>query len=134
MRNVFTAFASSNIRGGLVAAAFLTFISGCAGGGSPVSDPAQAEEILSMALEAWKSGTSSDDLASRKPSIVVHDPDWKSGTSLVTFEPQPARLAGNNVTLPVRLTLKTGKGRKVQRTAVYSITTSPMNMIVREEG
>lgn len=134
MRNGFAAFASSNIRGGLIAAAFLTFISGCACGGSPVSDPAQAEEILSTALEAWKAGTSSDDLATLKPSIVVHDPDWKAGTSLVTFEPQPARLAGNNVTLPVRLTLKTGKGRKIQRTAVYAITTSPVNLIVREEG
>ena len=128
--NLFTAL---NVRHGLIAAMFLTLASGCACG-SRVSDPAQAEEILSTALEAWKSGTSSDDLASRNPAIVVHDPDWKSGTSLVTFEPQPARLAGNNVTLPVKLTLKTGKGRKVQRTAVYAITTNPVNLIVREEG
>ncbi len=134
MNRFFKVIAASNARHGLIAALFLTLASGCACGGSRVSDPAQAEEILSTALEAWKSGTSSDDLASRSPAIVVHDPDWKAGVSLVTFEPQAARLAGNNVTLPVKLTLKTGKGRKVERTAVYAITTNPVNLILREEG
>ncbi|MBI1325066.1 hypothetical protein GC170_18025 [bacterium] len=134
MNRFFKPIAASKASHWLIAAVFLTLASGCACGGSRVSDPAQAEEILSTALEAWKSGTSSEDLASGNPAIVVYDPDWKAGTSLVTFEPQPARLAGNNVTLPVRLTLKTGKGRKVQRTAVYAITTNPVNMIVREEG
>lgn len=134
MNRYLKAITGSSVRHGLIAAMFLMLASGCACGGSQVSDPAQAEDILSTALEAWKSGTSSEDLASRNPAIVVHDPDWNSGTSLVTFEPQPARLAGNNVTLPVKLTLKTGKGRKIERTAVYAITTHPVNLIVREEG
>ena len=108
-------------------------LSGC-GCGSPVSDAASAEKVLATALEAWKSGTTSDSLASQNPSIVVVDPDWKSGAGLVSFEPQAARLAGNNVMLPVRLTLKTGKGRKIERVAVYAITTNPVNLIVREEG
>lgn len=134
MRNCNLKIVGLSLRTGLVAVAFLTSLAGCAGGGSPVSDPAHAEEILSTALEAWKSGTSSDSLAALKPSIVVIDPDWKAGAGLVSFQPQGARLAGNNVTMPVRLTLKTGKGRKVERMAVYAITTNPVKMIVREEG
>lgn len=134
MRNCIAKLSNLRLRSGLIAAAFLTLLSGCACGGSPVSDPANAEKVLSTALEAWKAGTSSESLAALSPSIVVFDPDWKAGAGLVSFEPQSARLSGNNVTMPVRLTLKTSKGRKIQRVAVYAITTNPVNLIVREEG
>lgn len=134
MRKILDSITNAKFLGTWIAAASMTLISGCACGGSPVSDPVKAEELLSTALEAWKSGSTSSDLEKGASSIVMFDPDWNSGIRLESFEPQPARLAGNNVTLPVKLTLKTGKGRKVQRTAVYAITTEPVKLIVREEG
>ena len=134
MRIYLNGISNACTRSGLITAACLTILSGCACGGSPTSDPADAEKVLAKALEAWKSGLTSEALADSDPSIVVFDPDWKAGAGLVSFETQAARLAGNNVTLPVKLTLRTGKGRKIQRMAVYAITTNPVNLIIREEG
>lgn len=134
MRNLSIPTHVSKAHCGILAAMVMTFVSGCGMNAEPVSDPVQAETVLSTALEAWKSGTTCEDLEKRTPSIVVVDPDWKAGAGLLAFEPQPARVAGNNVTMPVRLTLKTSKGRKVERTAVYAITTSPVALIIREDG
>jgi hypothetical protein len=126
---------ASGIRSLIVVASVLAF-SGCGFGGSGhTADPLEAGESLKIALEAWKSGAKSNELSALEPAILMVDPDWNAGAGLVDFvADQPARLAGYDVVMPVRLTLKTGKGRKISRTAVYSISTKPQNLIIRQEG
>ena len=63
--------------GCLAASLALAIPAGC--GGLKPTDPDQARETLSLALNAWRDGRSMDDVTSGSPPITVADPSWKAG-------------------------------------------------------
>ena len=112
----------------------LSMGSGC-GQNGPSADPGQAEEALHAALDAWKAGGTPDDLGKRSPAIHVNDLDWRDGFRLVSYKPSTeGRQAGYDMNYAVTLELKSPKGKKVKKTAVYTITTRPECLVMRQEG
>ncbi len=102
---------------------------------APQADPGQAEKTLRLVLDAWKAGENPADFSKRVPSIVINDMDWSTGLKLVAYKPQAdARLAGNDMQYPVVLELKSPKGRIVKKQAVYTISTSPQLLVLRQDG
>lgn len=110
-------------------------LSGCGGAAGSAADPMRAQEALQMVLDAWKAGETPETLASRTPPIHVSDSDWRSGFRLVGYKPiGEGQLVGYDMTYPVSLELKSPKGRDVAKKAVYTISTNPMLLVLRQEG
>jgi hypothetical protein len=120
----------------MAASALLCFLAGCGLGPSPhPSDPDQAKTTLHTVLESWKAGATPESLASQSPPIRVHDLDWNEGHALVSYQTtSEPRLVGYDVNYPVILELKKRKGGTVKKTAVYTITTHPEILVMRNEG
>jgi len=119
----------------ITACAAVALLLGCSGEGgraAPV-DASRARETLRTALESWKKGDKIDALKTASPSIVVQDFDWMGGQSLVNYE-----VAGDgkdddaNLRIPVKLTLRTPKGKEVQKSVSYVVGTSPALTVFRE--
>lgn len=110
--------------------------SGCgAGGNAQPADPAQAQETLRTVLDAWKAGEKPADLGRRSPPIQVQDQDWQAGYTLVGYKAATeGKLVGFDMNYPVDLELKNTKGNSVKKTAVYSVTTQPELLVMRQEG
>jgi hypothetical protein len=110
--------------------------SGCGAGGTPhTADPDLAHEALRTALDAWKSGEKPADLGKRTPPIQVLDLDWQGGLALVGYMAEPeGKLVGHDLNYPVVLELKNSKGRTIKKTAVYTVTTRPEILVLRQEG
>lgn len=109
---------------------------GCgAGGTSHPADPAQAHEALRAVLDAWKAGEKPEDLEKRTPPIRVKDLDWTEGFRLVSYRADAdGRLVGYDLNYPVVLELKSPRGNAVKRNAIYTVTTRPEILILRQEG
>ena len=108
--------------------------SGC-GQSSPTADPAQARETLRTVLDAWKSGETHGAFGSRTPTIHVKDLDWSDGYRLVSYKPSDeGKLAGFDMNYAVILELRSPKGKSLKKTAVYTITTQPERLVLRQEG
>ena len=108
--------------------------SGCSRNG-PTADAGQAEEALRVVLDAWKAGGTPAELGKRSPAIHVNDLDWRDGFRLVSYKPSSqGRLAGFDMNYAVTLELKSPKGKSVKKTAVYTITTRPECLVLRQEG
>ena len=117
-----------------VLAVLVSMGSGC-GGNGPVADPRAAEDELHAALDSWKAGGSPDDLGKRSPAIHVNDLDWRDGFRLISYKPgAEGRLAGYDMNYAVTLELKSPKGKKIKKIAVYTITTRPECLVMRQEG
>lgn len=114
----------------------LLFVAGCTGQNHvppAVADSSTARTALETALEAWKQGSSSEELAENMPPILVADEDWLADAKLVDYQLLPGEeTAGVNIRWPVRLTLASGTGRKTID-AVYVIATSPAIHIARAD-
>jgi hypothetical protein len=114
----------------------LLFITGCNGQNHvppAVADSNTAKSALETALEAWKQGSSTRDLAEKTPPIVVADEDWQANAKLIDFQLMPGEeTTGVSIRWPVRLTLSSGAGRKTID-AVYVIATSPAIHIARAD-
>lgn len=107
---------------------------GC-GAGVEAADPAQAREALGVALDAWKAGESPADLEKRAPAILVKDVDWEKGLRLVRYQADgEGKLFGFDLNYRVALELKAPKGRVIKRVAVYTVTTRPQLLVLRQEG
>jgi hypothetical protein len=117
-------------------AAVLLLSSGC--GTSPVghtADADQAKEALRVVLDAWRAGETPESLAQRTPAIHVKDMDWLDGFRLVSYSPEgQGKLVGYDMNYTVTLELKSPKGKAVKRDAVYTITTRPERLVLRQEG
>jgi hypothetical protein len=108
---------------------------GCGSPNPPAAEPSRAHDALRAALDAWKAGETPEALSKRTPSIHVSDTDWKGGFRLIGYQAGEAgRLVGFDMTYPVVLELKDRKGRSVKKTAVYTVSTNPQLLVLRQEG
>jgi hypothetical protein len=109
---------------------------GCgASSGAQAADPDQAQTALRAALDAWKAGGKPADLESHAPSIHVKDADWNDGFRLVSYRAgDEGKLVGFDMNYPVVLELKSPKGKAVKKQAVYTVTTRPQVLVLRQEG
>lgn len=106
---------------------------GCAGSrhAEPV-DPSQAREALKAALDGWKKGNAPAALQSATPPITVQDLDWQAGARLVDYQVDGAeRPVEANLYVPVKLTLRTARGKEVKKQVNYIVATSPIITVFR---
>ncbi|MDR3634445.1 MAG: hypothetical protein P4L84_11620 [Isosphaeraceae bacterium] len=118
--------------GASLLAAFL--LAGCSGSqrAAPV-DTSRAHEALKAALEGWKKGDSPSALQSGTPSITVQDLDWLAGARLVDYQVDgEGRPVEANLYVPVKLTLRTAKGKEVNKKVNYIVGTSPILTVFRD--
>ncbi len=88
--------------GCLAASLAMAIPAGC--GGLKPTDPDQARETLSLALNAWRDGRSMDDVTTGSPPITVADPSWKAGYKLTGYQVSEAtKTVGFDLNIPVEL-------------------------------
>jgi hypothetical protein len=125
---------TTNLTGLLLLAAAAVALPGCGSSVIPNADPVAAREGLVAALDAWQSGEAAEALARRTPPIHVADDDWHAGARLVKYElAGEGDFFGANYCCPVSLSLQTQSGRSVQKKIYYSVGTSPVLTVVRED-
>jgi hypothetical protein len=110
--------------------------SGCGAGQTPrAADPDQAHQALRTVLDAWKSGEMPADLGKRTPPIRVLDLDWQAGHALLGYQAgAEGKRVGHDMNYPVQLELRNSRGRTIKKTAVYTVTTHPEVLVLRQEG
>jgi hypothetical protein len=107
---------------------------GCNGPAQPKpADPAQARQALHLTLESWQKGEVPRSLKEREPPIQVVDHQWRSGYQLVRYQFGADGPMGANLRCQVQLSLKNPKGKPLHKKAIYSVGTSPVLTVVREE-
>jgi hypothetical protein len=91
----------------------------------------EALEVLTAALDAWKSGQKPDALRQENPPMYVRDFDWSEGRSLKEFKPHDApKEHGGEWRVMALLTL-TGAGKPDEQTLVaYSVTTDDKAIVI----
>src|SRR5262249_37802098 len=100
----------------------------------PPADPAAARQALRSALDAWQGGDTVEALARGKPPVHVADDDWQGGARLLNYEiTGEGEMLGLNLCCPVALSLQDRGGRTVQKKVRYSVGTSPVLTIFRED-
>ncbi len=118
----------------LTIAMLLLALAGCANQLPPQADPARGREALTTVLETWARGGAPGDLKKASPAVVASDPDWEDGCKLIKYEIAPADgRAGVDLRVGVMLTLKSPKGKTVQRNTFYVISTHPVLTVVRND-
>ena len=91
----------------------------------------EALEVLTAALDAWKSGQKPDDLRQENPPVYVRDFDWLGGRSLKEFKPHDTpKEHGGEWRVMAMLTLS-GAGKPEEQTLVaYSVTTAEKAIVI----
>ena len=108
----------------------LLFLVGC---GQEPADINQAGPALQTALEAWKSGSSQQELASKTPSILMNEDDWREGKRLMDYKMDDAgTMHGRQVVWRVQIKVQDKSGKTEDRKAKYVIDTTPRLVIVRD--
>jgi hypothetical protein len=97
------------------------------------ADPAQARAALRLALDTWRNGASAQALKQRQPPIQVVDHQWRTGYQLVRYQLAGDSPIGANLRCQVQLSLKNSKGKTLNKKAIYSVGTSPVITVSREE-
>jgi hypothetical protein len=121
------------IRAALLTVFCLCLVSGCGGGLAPDSNPEDARTALEAALQAWKNGESPKDLESHNPALVMNDPDWRAGKTLLQYRMQSTgTMFGRQVRWEVQIKVKDRSGKTTERKANYIIDTIPRLVIVRD--
>jgi hypothetical protein len=117
-------------------AGVLLLATGCGTGQvGHTADADQAQQALRAVLDAWKAGETPENLAKRTPAIHVKDVEWLDGFRLLSYSPGgEGKLVGYDMNYTVTLELKSPKGKAVKRSAVYTITTRPELLVMRQEG
>jgi hypothetical protein len=119
----------------LIAALLSAAAPGCGESAPTVVESSQARDVLTSALDAWRNGESADSMAARSPAVHVNDHDWRSGAKLETYELKGAGTAsGPEWRCQVLLTLRGSDGKLKKRPASYSVATSPVIAIVRDDS
>ena len=100
----------------------------------PPSNPEVARQALEKALSHWQSGQTADALASATPQMYVNDFDWRDGRKLKQFQlAGPPEEVGLAVRLPVALDVENGLGQVIRSQVSYSVSTTPVVSIVRDD-
>ncbi len=100
----------------------------------PAADPDAARQGLKTALDAWQAGEPVEAVAKRSPPIHVADDAWQGGARLLKYEIMgDGEMLGLNLCFPVSLSLQGGDGKTVQRKVRYTVGTSPVLTIFRED-
>ncbi|MEX2026809.1 MAG: hypothetical protein WEH44_05900 [Pirellulaceae bacterium] len=124
------------IRGGCLAAALL-LLSGCGQRNVAMPPPADAklaQQALEKALAQWQAGQTAEMLAMAEPKTYVNDYEWRDGRKLKQFTVAgPAEEVGLQVRVPVALELEHPSGQVVRSEVSYSISTTPVVSIVRDD-
>jgi len=98
------------------------------------SDIQLAAEVLHKSFQQWKDGASIAHLQSQKPPVFISEDLWFSGHSLENFTVDlPGEMFGTNVRFTVTTVTLGPKGKPVQRTLKYLVTTTPAFTIARED-
>ena len=112
-------------------------LTGCGEGNHAMpaaSNPEVARQALEKALAQWQAGQQVDALAAASPQIYVNDFDWQDGRKLKQFQVAgPVEEVGLQVRLPVALDVEHASGQIVRTQASYSVSTSPVVSIVRDD-
>jgi hypothetical protein len=115
-------------------ASAIVALAGCSGPSRPSpADSVQAREALRLALDSWQKGVAADCLKERQPPIQVVDHQWRTGYQLVRYQLGSDGQLGANLRCQVQLALKNPKGKALNKKAVYSVGTSPVLTVCREE-
>lgn len=109
--------------------------SGCGSSQGPVADMDKAHAAVKQTLEGWKSGKPFDNSLENSPEIVFQDEDRQLGYRLINYKPGgDVRQAGHSVYYPVVLEMKSPRGRIVKKQVIYSVSTSPILLVLRQDG
>jgi hypothetical protein len=99
----------------------------------PPYDSKKAEEILVLALDAWKQGRIVT-LLKRNPPVRFEDEDQRNGLRLVEYrlEPRDTPVFQFN-DIKVILSLRDRRGNKIEKNVVYQITLEPAPAVLRND-
>jgi hypothetical protein len=115
----------------------MLLLSGCGEGNRAMPAPSNSEvarQALEKALSQWQAGQTAESLAAASPQVYVNDFDWKDGRKLKQFQVAgPTEEVGLQVRLPVALDVEQATGQVVRSQVSYSVSTSPVVSIVRDD-
>lgn len=110
---------------------------GCGEGIAPTqsaTDPAQARQTLTSALDSWKQGQKHAEMPNASPPIRVADEDWLAGGKLQDYSLEgDGQARGSAVVWRVKLNLKTPQGRTVNKAVDYLVTGAPDASVIRQD-
>lgn len=116
---------------------FLVVTALCPLGCQPAAQPAvpeQARDLLRQALDAWKQGERAEAFLERT-AITAVERRWTQGTRLLAYEIQgEGRMHGFDWQGRVNLSLQDAHGKKTHERASYNVSTSPAQVVVRNES
>ena len=111
------------------------FCVGCGPRQVPLSDKAQARQVAEKVLDAWKSGSSMEEMKSLSPPIIVSEDLWRKQSSLNSYQfISDGEMLGPNVRFSIQLTCTDSEGKEIDRTFNYLVTTTPAITFFREEN
>lgn len=109
-------------------------LAGCGGSLPAASEPGQARELVTRALDAWKRGDKPESLASGSPSIQVRDREWGDGFALESYDlVGDGQKLGLTIQQGVSLQMKTPKGKALKKSINYVVTTGSYPMVARQD-
>jgi hypothetical protein len=99
------------------------------------ADPGQTRETLHSALTAWQNGDAAESLRNRQPPITAADPQWHEKYRLLRFEiAEQGQPAGFDHRYRVVLWLQGPDGTEAKEDAVFTVSTKPKRVVVRDES
>lgn len=123
-----------NLGYGLFLVGVLALLPGCGGTPPPTpADPAQARDALKATLDSWKAGEQPESMRQRKPAVVVVDHEWTDGYRLLDYEMGAEQALAGNLRCNVVMVLRNPSGQTVRKKAAYSVGTSPVLTVHRED-
>ena len=98
------------------------------------SDPDQAKQALTQALDAWRTGETPESLRKSQPAVIVSDEDWLRGEKLVSYAIQgDGKKHGNSIRFIATLELRAANGSVQRKHALYHVGTEPVLTVVRSD-
>ncbi len=122
-------------RGALVRSyvVFAVLLAGCGGSNPHPVKVNLAKSTLESVMESWKNGETPELVRAKKPSVIVQDMDWTSGTKLIDYEIlDDEKPVDANLIARVKLKLSGAGGKEIEKTATYVVGTSPALTVFRD--
>ena len=112
----------------------LTLVSaiGCRQPSVPLSDAAEAETVLTTALDSWASGATVASMRTLEKPIFIAEDLWTEGHKLVSYEILPtSQIIGKNICFETRLQTQNDSGKVKTSEIKYLVTSTPARTIAR---